>query len=50
LRVLSDYYGVQYTVSDSSKCLTGDFDTADKDQIISIIEQTLGVKIQEKQR
>jgi transmembrane sensor len=50
LRVLSDYYGVQYTVSDSSKCLTGDFDAADKDQIISVIEQTLGVKIQEKQR
>jgi len=50
LRVLSHYYGVQYTVSDSSKCLTGDFSTADKDQIISIIEQTLDVRIQERQR
>lgn len=45
LENLSKLSGVQYTASDESKRLTGDFDTDSIPQVIQIIEETLGVTI-----
>lgn len=48
LHTLSTYYHVRLTASDTSKRLTADFDTANLNSIITIIEQTLDVKIKER--
>lgn len=45
LRQLSAVYGHAFTASATNKRLTGDFDATDEQQVISIIEQTLGVDI-----
>lgn len=48
LRVLGEYYGMRLTASDMSKRLTGDFDARNRQQVIQVIEETLGIKIKEK--
>lgn len=48
LRVLGEYYGMRLTASDTSKRLTGDFDARDRQQVIQVIEETLGIEIKEK--
>lgn len=48
LRVLGEYYGMRLTASDMSKRLTGDFDARNRQQVISVIEETLGIEITEK--
>lgn len=48
LRVLGEYYGMRLTASDMSKRLTGDFDARNRQQVIQVIEETLGIEIKEK--
>lgn len=48
LRVLGEYYGMRLTASDMSKRLTGDFDARNRQQVIQVIEETLGIEITEK--
>lgn len=48
LRTLSTYYHVRLTADNMSKRLTADFDTANLNSIINVIEQTLDVKIEER--
>ena len=48
LRTLSTYYHVRLTADNMSKRLTADFDTANLNSIITVIEQTLDVKIEER--
>lgn len=48
LHTLSIYYHVRLTADNMSKRLTADFDTANLNSIITVIEQTLDVKIEEK--
>ncbi len=48
LEELGKLSGKQYTVSDNSKRLTGDFDTDSLPEVIHIIEETLGVTIRQK--
>lgn len=48
LRVLGEYYGMRITASDTSKRLTGDFDARNRQQVIQVIEETLGIEITEK--
>lgn len=48
LRVLGEYYGMRLTASDMSKRLTGDFDASNRQQVIQVIEETLGIEIKEK--
>lgn len=48
LRVLGEYYGMRLTASDTSKRLTGDFDARNRQQVIQVIEETLGIEIKEK--
>lgn len=45
LRVLGEYYDKTFTASDTSKRLTGDFDAGNREQVINIIEETLGITI-----
>lgn len=45
LRVLGEYYGMRLTASDMSKRLTGDFDARNGQQVIQVIEETLGIVI-----
>lgn len=45
MRVLSEYYGKAFTASDTSKRLTGDFDARNREQVVNIIEETLGITI-----
>lgn len=45
LVTLSRYYHVRLTASDSSKRLTADYDADSLDDIIALIQQSLGVKI-----
>lgn len=47
LRVLGEYYGMRLTASDMSKRLTGDFDARNRQQVIQVIEETLGIEIKE---
>lgn len=47
LRVLGEYYGMRLTASDMSKRLTGDFDASNRQQVIQVIEETLGIEIKE---
>lgn len=46
LRELSQYYGVKLSAAEKSKSLTGRFPTDNLDEIIEIIESTLGIKIE----
>ena len=46
LRELSHYYGVKLSATEKSKSLTGRFPTDNLDEIIEIIESTLGIKIE----
>lgn len=48
LHTLSTYYHVHLTADNMSKRLTADFDTANLNSIITVIEQTLDVKIEER--
>uniref|UniRef100_UPI0040297662 FecR family protein n=1 Tax=Prevotella sp. TaxID=59823 RepID=UPI0040297662 len=48
LHTLSTYYHVRLTADNMSKRLTADFDTANLNSIITVIEQTLDVKIEER--
>lgn len=48
LRVLGEYYGKQFTASDMSKRLTGDFDARDEKLVVRIIEETLQIEISQK--
>lgn len=48
LRTLSIFYHVHLTASDTNKHLTADFDTKSLNSIITVIEQTLDVKIEER--
>lgn len=48
LRVLGEYYGMRLIASDMSKRLTGDFDARNRQQVIQVIEETLGIEIKEK--
>lgn len=48
LHTLSTYYHVHLTADNMSKHLTADFDTANLNSIITVIEQTLDVKIEER--
>lgn len=48
LRVLGEYYGMRLTASDMSKRLTGDFDARNRQQVIQVIGETLGIEITEK--
>lgn len=45
LRVLGEYYGKTFAASDMTKRLTGDFDARNEEQVIQVIEETLGVVI-----
>ena len=45
LKDLEQCYGVKFTASDTTKRLTGDFETSSMDTVISIIEKTLNTKI-----
>lgn len=49
LNVLSDYYNMPLRCKATGKRLSGDFDTANLDDIIMLIEQTLDVKIMKEQ-
>lgn len=46
LRELSHYYGVKLSAAEKSKSLTGRFPTDNLEEIIEIIESTLGIKIE----
>lgn len=46
LREIGRQYGVQLTVSDTTRCITGDFETDDLPTLIDMIEQTLDIDIQ----
>lgn len=46
LRELSHYYGVKLSTAEKSKSLTGRFPTDNLEEIIEIIESTLGIKIE----
>lgn len=46
LRELSHYYGIKLSAAENSKSLTGRFPTDNLDEIIEIIESTLGIKIE----
>ncbi len=46
LRELSHYYEVKLSATEKSKSLTGRFPTDNLDEIIEIIESTLGIKIE----
>lgn len=48
LHTLSTYYHVHLTADNMSKRLTADFDTANLNSIINVIEQTLDVKIEKR--
>lgn len=48
LNTLSDYYGVRLTTDDTGKRLSGDFDASDINDLTSIIEETLDIKISRK--
>lgn len=49
LKELSDYYHVRLTTADADKTLTAEFGTDDGlDVIVSLIEESLGVKIEKK--
>ena len=48
LHTLSTYYHVRLTADNMSKRLTADFDTANLNSIITVIEQTLDVKIEKR--
>lgn len=50
LRELSDHFNVTLTCATPDKRLTAEFDTADLDEIIMVIEKSLDVKIVKKQR
>ena len=49
LHTLSTYYHVRLTASDTGKRLTADFDTKSLNSIITVIEQTLDVKIEKEE-
>ena len=49
LHTLSSYYHVRLTASDTGKRLTADFDTSSLNSIITVIEQTLDVKIEKEE-
>ena len=46
LREIGRQYGVQLTASDTTRCITGDFETDDLPTLIDMIEQTLDIDIQ----
>lgn len=46
LRELSHYYGIKLSTAEKSKSLTGRFPTDNLEEIIEIIESTLGIKIE----
>ena len=46
LKELSDYYGVKLSTTQKSKFLTGRFSTDNLNEIIEIIESTMGIKIE----
>jgi transmembrane sensor len=48
MQQLSAYYGVRLSASESGKRLSGDFDASDINDITSIIEETLNIKISKK--
>lgn len=50
LRQLSAVYGKTFTASAIGKRLSGDFDATDEVQVITVIEQTLGVDIEDASR
>ena len=45
LEALGQHYGVQLTATDTTRCLTGDFIGESLDEILSMIEDVLGVNI-----
>lgn len=45
LRDLSAYYGVELSCADTGKHLSGDFEAVSLDEVVTIIEQTLNVRI-----
>ena len=45
LEALGQHYGVQLTATDRTRCLTGDFIGESLDEILSMIEDVLGVNI-----
>lgn len=46
LREIGRRYGVELTASDTTRCITGDFETDDLPTLIDMIEQTLDIDIQ----
>jgi transmembrane sensor len=48
MQQLSAYYGVSLSASENGKRLSGDFDASDINDITSIIEETLNIKISKK--
>lgn len=45
LREIGRRYGVELTASDTTRCITGDFETDDLPTLIDMIEQTLDINI-----
>lgn len=45
LATLEQHYGVQLTATDTTRCLTGDFSGETLQEILSMIEEVLAVKI-----
>lgn len=50
LAELGTYYSRQFTASDTTKHLTGDFEAESPEMLIELIEQTLGIKIMSSEK